>query len=147
MLLDLRMGGTNGFGTARALRRPGNGGLKIIAVSASVFESDRQQALDAGCDDFLPKPFAEAALLSVLGRALGLTWKISPCEVRPSRNVSGTEGDGSLPLPSGEVDALLELSRRGDILKIRRRLADLRVSGRATRSSWDLSKRSPPAAA
>lgn len=69
------MAGTDGFETARALRRwPGNAGLRIIAVSASVFESDHQRAFDAGCNDFLPKPLAEDAMLATLGRALNLDW-------------------------------------------------------------------------
>ena len=75
VLLDLRLGAMDGFEVARTLRaRLPGGPLGIIAISASVFESDRQQAIDAGCDDFLPKPFEEAQLLGVLGRVLGLLW-------------------------------------------------------------------------
>ena len=126
VLLDLRMGGIDGFETARLLRgQPGAVGLRIIAVSASVFESDRQQALDAGCDDFLPKPFAEQALLAALGKALGLDWvTVTPC---PTTMASPVDPREALVLPMAEVDGLLELSRRGDVLRIRRQLASLRT--------------------
>ncbi len=114
VLLDLRMAGTDGLQVARALRQlPGSAGLKIIAVSASVFEADRREALDAGCDDFLPKPFTEDVLLAALARALTLSW------------VTDRAGGVAVVPPAEELSALLELSRRGDVLKIRRRLADL----------------------
>ena len=125
-LLDLRMPDRDGFGVARELRRrPEGAGLKIIAVSASVYETDRTQALEAGCDDFLPKPFAEDVLFATLGRALGLDW-ITTGAAAPAAACPADNGGGdALTPPAEELDALLELSRRGDILKIRRRLADL----------------------
>ena len=105
--------------------RSGRSGLKIIAVSASVFESDRQRALDAGCDDFLSKPFAEETLHAALGRAPGLDWITAPVSsVPPGSAAAGSRREARAP-PAGELEALLELSRRGDVLKIRRRLADL----------------------
>ena len=122
VLLDLRMAGTDGFQVARTLRQqPANDDLKIIAVSASVFEADRQQALDAGCDDFLPKPFTEEILLTALERALSLSW-VTSISSTPSPAANGHQ---IFAPPVEELDALLELSRRGDVLKIRRRLADL----------------------
>ena len=125
LLLDLRMPGADGYQAARALRlQPAHTALKIIAVSASVFEADRQQALDAGCDDFLAKPFTEDVLLAALKRALVLDWVTSAAT--PSIADHGGTGEAVLP-PVAELDALLELSRRGDVLKIRRRLADLLV--------------------
>ena len=124
VLLDLRMPGKDGFDAARALRRrPEGAGLKIIAVSASVFASDRQQALDAGCDDFLSKPCAEETLHAALGHALGLDWVTAPAAPGTAATADGP-GEALNP-PAGELEALLELSRRGDVLKIRRRLADL----------------------
>ncbi len=130
VLLDLRLGAMDGFEVARALRRrPDVAALGIIAISASVFESDRQQAIDAGCDDFLPKPFEESQLLGVLGRVLRLRWVQNipaPLPAPPAAAVSpDVEG---IPTPD-EVNALLELSLRGDIVGIRRRLDAARLAG------------------
>ena len=126
VLLDLQLPGVDGFEVARALRRNVRGNaLKIIAVSASVFEDDRQEAIDAGCDDFLPKPFKEEQLLEVLGRVLSLDWVYAtspaPTETPTTKTANGNEGMPSLE----EIDAMLELSRRGDILGIKKRLAVL----------------------
>ena len=38
----------------------------IIAVSASAFDDIRLRSLDAGCHDFLTKPFMMADLLKIL---------------------------------------------------------------------------------
>ena len=128
VLLDLRMGKLDGFEVARTLRRSFAGNpLGILAVSASVFESDRQQAIDAGCDDFLPKPFKEDQLLAILGRVLRLEWHVAENPV-PSGGVEGPAEPNATPSPE-EIDALLELSRRGDILGIKKRLGALQVAG------------------
>ena len=39
---------------------------RIIAVTANAYDSDRSQALDAGSDDFLSKPFTDMQLRHVL---------------------------------------------------------------------------------
>jgi response regulator RpfG family c-di-GMP phosphodiesterase len=125
LLLDLQMAPIDGFEVTRQLReRPASRELKIIAVSASVFEDDRQHALSAGCDDFLPKPFKEEQLLVVLERALGLEWTFSETS-ESTEIVSVTRG---VTPPLEEIDSILELSRRGDILGIKKRLAALAVA-------------------
>jgi signal transduction histidine kinase/CheY-like chemotaxis protein len=122
LLLDLQMAPIDGFEVTRQLReRPASRDLKIIAVSASVFEDDRQQAIDAGCDDFLPKPFKEEQLLAVLGRALGIEWTFAE---KNETAESTSPSRGATP-PVEEIDSMLEMSRRGDILGIKKRLAEL----------------------
>ena len=124
VLLDLRLGRPDGFEVARTLRaRVGPAPLGISAVSASVFESNRQQAIDAGCDDFLPKPFEEAQLLASLGRVLALRWVHAGHGV-PLETADAPVAEDAEP-PAAEIDALLELSLRGDIVGIRQRLARL----------------------
>jgi CheY-like chemotaxis protein len=40
--------------------------IPIIAVTAHAFEDDRQNALEAGCDNFLTKPFSKESLLEMM---------------------------------------------------------------------------------
>jgi PAS domain S-box-containing protein len=45
---------------------------RIIALTASAFEHDRETILDAGCDDFVAKPFRESALFAKIEEHLGV---------------------------------------------------------------------------
>jgi signal transduction histidine kinase/ActR/RegA family two-component response regulator len=116
VLLDLRLeAGVDGLDVARELRRQLAGApLALIAVSASVFESDRQQAFDAGCDAFVPKPFSEENLLSALGRHLRLNWIYTAAPAA----VAGE------PLPAPLRMELRACVDRGDIETLRARLSE-----------------------
>ena len=46
----------------------------VLVSSASVFELDRQKSLDAGGNDFLPKPVQADLLLGLLKKYLQLEW-------------------------------------------------------------------------
>jgi signal transduction histidine kinase/CheY-like chemotaxis protein len=41
--------------------------IPVIAVTAHAFEEDKQNALDAGCDNYLAKPFSKESLLEMIG--------------------------------------------------------------------------------
>lgn len=68
MVLDVMMPGIDGLGVARRLRESGDE-LPILVLTARDTVSDRVSGLDAGADDYLPKPFALEELLARL-RAL-----------------------------------------------------------------------------
>ncbi len=42
--------------------------IPIIGVTAHAFESDRNNALEAGCDGYIPKPFSKNLLLDIIGK-------------------------------------------------------------------------------
>ena len=129
VLLDLRLGAMDGFEVARTLRTVATAGwVGIIAISASVFESDRQQAIDAGCDEFLPKPFEETQLLGALGRVLGLRWVQAGAVAHAALSPEAASDERETP-PSAEIRALLEFSLRGDIIGLRKHLETLREAG------------------
>jgi two-component system KDP operon response regulator KdpE len=70
-LLDVRVPDGSGLELARQLanggrrRRPG-----IVIVSASVLASERDAAMQAGCDAFLAKPYHPAELIETVKRLL-----------------------------------------------------------------------------
>ncbi len=134
VLLDLRLGQPDGFEVARTLRKRTAAGahLVVIALSASVFESDRQQALEAGCDDFLPKPFRTGQILAVLGWLLTLQWVYAEASAQAQ---DGRDENAASHLSTAELDGLLEPSGRGDVIGVRKQLeawqADESKPGRA----------------
>jgi len=70
VLLDVRLPDGSGLDLARELAarasRP-----RVVVLSASVLPTERQAALDAGCDAFLGKPFPVEELRGLLKRLLG----------------------------------------------------------------------------
>ena len=48
---------------------------KIIALTASAFEEDRSLMIDAGCDDFVRKPFQEQEIFDAIARHLGVKYQ------------------------------------------------------------------------
>ena len=75
ILMDLVMPVMDGLEASRNIRKMTHiHPIKIIAISASVFEDDRKQSLDAGCDDFMPKPFVADQLLAKIQKLLNLSW-------------------------------------------------------------------------
>jgi CheY-like chemotaxis protein len=68
ILLDVQLRGPlTGLDVARTLREKGCV-LPIIAVTAYAMKGDRQLCLDAGCDDYLPKPISVSELVTVFKR-------------------------------------------------------------------------------
>ena len=68
VVLDVMMPGYDGLDVTRRLRREGNR-TPILLLTARDAVGDRVEGLDAGADDYLPKPFALEELLARL-RAL-----------------------------------------------------------------------------
>ncbi len=68
IILDGQMPGLNGFDTARKIRlsEPVNNRIPILAISGYAIPGDKQKFLDAGMDDYLPKPINEDELLKVI---------------------------------------------------------------------------------
>jgi len=64
VLMDIFMPVMDGLEATRGIRafekENGLPAVPVVAVTASAFEEDRQQALDAGCTDFLAKPIRKA---------------------------------------------------------------------------------------
>src|ERR1700733_14545414 len=68
ILLDINMPGANGLETCRAIRAVS--GVPIIMLTVRTAERDKVQALDAGADDYITKPFSMPELLARARAAL-----------------------------------------------------------------------------
>ncbi len=67
IFLDIRMPAMDGRKVIRAVRkRPEWHALRVVAVSASVLDHERNDFLAAGFDDFVGKPFEEAQIAECL---------------------------------------------------------------------------------
>ena len=73
ILLDHMMPGMDGFETARKIRQlenPRNAKIPILALTANVFDEDRQRANKAGMNGLISKPVTPSELFGMLGQVL-----------------------------------------------------------------------------
>lgn len=62
ILLDVNLPGISGFETCREIRRSSE--IPVIMLSVRASERDKVQALDAGADDYVVKPFGAEELIA-----------------------------------------------------------------------------------
>lgn len=67
VLLDVDLPGMTGFEVCRQIKSdPATEGAVVVMVTAMAQPADRKAGIDAGADDYLPKPFSPAVLLQKL---------------------------------------------------------------------------------
>jgi len=83
ILMDVQMPVMDGYEATREIRKlPAGAGIPIIGMTANVFEKDMQACLDAGMDDFIPKPLELGQFFATISRCLSL--KGEPTHPEPS---------------------------------------------------------------
>ena len=70
VLMDCQMPGMDGYETTRRMRAILHRYVPVVAITANAMVDDKQRCLDAGMDDFLPKPFNKSALSDLLSKWL-----------------------------------------------------------------------------
>lgn len=102
ILLDVNMPRVDGLEVCRRLRATGND-VPILMLTARVEVGDRVLGLDAGADDYLPKPFALEELLARV-RAL----------LRRNPPTTDSVGDEALNYADLTLDPATRTVHRGD---------------------------------
>jgi signal transduction histidine kinase/FixJ family two-component response regulator len=118
IISDLAMPVMDGYEMIKELRQSSEISPDVIVIvsSANVFESDRAKSLNAGANDFLPKPIQAQILLHKLQQHLNLEWIY---EKQPQLSTKIEEpvlavNNSKIVIPSAEDVALLyDLSRKG----------------------------------
>ena len=93
ILLDVMMPGLDGLELLRRLRL--SSAVPVIMLTAKTRQMDRVAGLDAGADDYLPKPFGPEELLARIRAVLRRTGGLA----RPAPVESRLEADGITLIP------------------------------------------------
>ncbi|MCP4105696.1 MAG: response regulator [Desulfobacteraceae bacterium] len=95
----------------------------IIAISASVFEDKREQAFEAGCDDFITKPFDETEIFKMMQKHLGFHYvykesAMSAIEEISEQNINSVSTETLKELPSEWKEEMIKAVRVVDLKTI-----------------------------
>ena len=136
IFMDMRMPVMDGFEATRRIKaHPQGTDTCVVAVTAHALEEERATILEAGCDDFLPKPFRDEDIFDILSKHLEVRL------VNPDQNggpeiknldESGLRADTLDQLPAGWIEELRKAAEildtetaKGLIEKVRSRNVDL----------------------
>lgn len=70
VIMDLKMPVMDGLEATRQIKAA-KPDLPIIALTANAFDSDRQSAFEAGCDNFMAKPVSAEMCLKMIADYVG----------------------------------------------------------------------------
>ncbi|WP_170765464.1 response regulator [Ruegeria lacuscaerulensis] len=74
ILMDMSLPEIDGWEATRRIKAaPGTASIPVVALTAHAMASDREKALEAGCDDFDTKPVELSRLLEKIGKLLPAT--------------------------------------------------------------------------
>jgi two-component system KDP operon response regulator KdpE len=129
VLLDINMPGMGGLAACRAIRA--DTGAAIIMLTVRNTEADKVNALDAGADDFITKPFSTPELLARIRaalRRLPVSSQSSPARIRLDKLVidfgarTAFNGKTTSHLTPKELDLLRYLTQHANEVVAHREL-------------------------
>jgi len=123
ILLDLSLPEIDGLETARRLRQQGHA-IPIVVLTSNAYPSDRVNAINAGCNDFLAKPLDVTKLLNKLKTQLGLIWIYQGEEQTIQEKKSLLRAEH---LPFDMIQEIQSFVRIGDLMGLNKYLTVLEV--------------------
>ena len=135
IVLDVRLGDRNSIEMMPELRALMARHVPVLGLSASVLKAEADEAMRAGFDAFLPKPFREQELFTQMGALLELEWcyESEPAGLGEEATVAAAadrSDDGGLILGGAELEQLRGLARVGNVRGLKNKVEVLIESGR-----------------
>jgi len=129
VFMDIRMPGIDGAETMqRMFAKHGKTSMKIVAVTASVFEHQRQRYEAAGFDAFIDKPLQVTQLYACLAELLGVTYIYETDLDANKRQALETEHT-DFKLPSDLYEKLLQSVEMHSITDLRKHIVGVSELG------------------
>ena len=127
VLMDVMMPGLDGYETTRQIRGRWPE-IKVVGVSANVFEEAERKAYECGMSPYVRKPYKELELLHTLGEMLSVVYRYE--DDPASGEVVSTATEGNLKpdlslLAVEQVAALRQAASYGDYYHLLELLAEI----------------------
>jgi CheY-like chemotaxis protein len=125
VLLDKEMPGMDGLACMTALRREKPNGPPVVMVTAAGLADEGPELLRRGADGFVPKPVERSVLLDEIRRVTGIPYVYE--EATNDRPPEDADVSAAMlaELPSGCLQALAKIVRRGDVMAMRAYVTEL----------------------
>ena len=127
ILMDFRMPVMDGHEAIRRIRAMAGGeDPKIIAVTASALDDNRQDLMEAGADDFIGKPFREAELFQKIHVHVGVEYLYAeePTAVAPEE-VAALTPESLAGWPPDLIDPMREAVITADLDQLLARIQEV----------------------
>jgi signal transduction histidine kinase/DNA-binding response OmpR family regulator len=135
LITDLVMPHVDGIELTRLLRARRQESLAIIALSASASDYTSLEALQAGCNEFLPKPVKLDLLLDRIGSLLRLEWQVDTS----GETIAAAECSQATHFTAvaAHIEELYELAMQGDVLGLVERARELFATNTEARAFYE----------
>ncbi|MCP4750722.1 MAG: PAS domain-containing protein [Proteobacteria bacterium] len=101
--MDMRMPVMDGYEATRQIQQLNANSpqpedkIVVVGVSASAFEDKKEEALVAGCNDFIAKPFKESDVFDLMQKHLGLEYVYEENARKKVVEIEDLKQNGSVP--------------------------------------------------
>lgn len=113
VFMDIQMPEMDGYEAVRIIREQESGTerhITVIALTAHAMKGDRERCIEAGMDDYLPKPLRKRELFEVIEKYFPDTVQEQPSEpVQSSGKNEVIDRDGALALLDGDEELLEQI--------------------------------------
>ncbi|MDA0673468.1 MAG: response regulator [Cyanobacteria bacterium] len=127
--MDIRMPNLDGYGATQRIKALGlDPAPVIVALTASAFEDERSRVLQAGCEDFVRKPFQPDQIFQTMARHLPIRYMAIAADDAVARGAIAPPqavGDRLRTLPHQWLQALEQAAVKGSDDRILQLVADL----------------------
>ena len=130
IITDLMMPEMNGYELLQQIRSSAQlQDVPAIASSASVFESNQNESIQAGANVFLPKPIEALRLLDLVQRYLNLEWLYDNESIASEDDTANSSSTTDIVPPTHEVlSQLHKLALQGRLMAIEQQLKMLEAA-------------------
>ena len=129
ILMDFRMPVMDGReAIARIRTMAGGEDPKIIAVTASAMDENRQELMEIGADDFLSKPFREAELFQKIHAHVGVEYVYAePLAAGAQEEAAELTAESLSGWPQGLIDPMREAVITADLDQLLTRIQEVKA--------------------